>query len=81
MIISGDDIGHLKLWDLNYMRCLQSIKIAKNLTQLSCSDGTLVYSDSRINTIPMEESNYTYRITNKQKEEETYGIYQFFRKY
>ena len=34
MIISGDDIGFVKLWDLNYMRCLQSIKIAKNLQQI-----------------------------------------------
>ena len=22
MVISGDDIGNVKLWDLNYMRCL-----------------------------------------------------------
>lgn len=23
MIITGDDLGYVKLWDLNYMRCLQ----------------------------------------------------------
>lgn len=56
MIVTGDDIGFLKLWDLNYMRCLQSIKIAKGLTQLSCSDNTLIYADSRINTIPIDDS-------------------------
>ena len=48
MIVSGDDIGYLKLWDLNYMRCLQSIKIAKNLSQLSCYNNMLLYADSRI---------------------------------
>lgn len=53
MIVSGDDIGYLKLWDLNYMRCLQSVKIAKKLIEVSCCDGMLVYSDSRINTIPI----------------------------
>lgn len=68
MIISGDDIGHLKLWDLNYMRCLQSIKIAKSLTQLSCSDGTLVYADSRINTIPMD-GTLSFKNKIKPKEE------------
>lgn len=79
MIVSGDDIGHLKLWDLNYMRCLQSIKIAKSLTQLSCSDGMLVYADSRINIIPMDGAlNSKFR--SKQKDEESYGIYEFFRK-
>lgn len=56
MIISGDDIGHVKLWELNYMRCLQGIKIAKSLTQISCSDNLLIYADSRINTIPMDSS-------------------------
>lgn len=79
MIVSGDDIGHLKLWDLNYMRCLQSIKIAKSLTQLSCSDGILVYADSRINTIPMDGS-LGFKHKNKQKEDESYGIHEFFRK-
>lgn len=54
MIVTGDDIGVLKLWDLNYMRCLQSIKIAKALTKLACNDGTLIYADSRINAIPID---------------------------
>lgn len=56
MIVSGDDIGYLKLWDLNYMRCLQSIKIAKGLTQMSCTGSLLIYADSRINTIPIDNS-------------------------
>lgn len=81
MIVTGDDIGHLKLWDLNYMRCLQSIKIAKSLTKLSCNDGTLIYADSRINTIPMDGAlSGKNRVSNRLLKEESYGIYQFFRK-
>lgn len=62
MIVSGDDIGYLKLWDLNYMRCLQSIKIAKNLSQLACYNTMLLYADSRINMIPIDAT-----IDNKYK--------------
>ena len=54
MVISGDDIGCVKLWDLNYMRCLQSIKIAKNLQQINCNGPYLMYADSRLNMLPMD---------------------------
>jgi hypothetical protein len=81
MIVSGDDIGFLKLWDLNYMRCLQSIKIAKGLTQMSCTGSLLIYADSRINTIPIDNSvNGQSRLVKMQMSEESYGIFHFFRK-
>lgn len=63
------------------MRCLQSIKIAKGLTQISCNGNMLIYADSRINTIPMDTStNALNKPSKKQKDEESYGIYEFFRK-
>lgn len=63
------------------MRCLQSIKIAKGLTQISCNGNMLIYADSRINTIPMDTSiNAINKPIKKQKDEESYGIFQFFRK-
>lgn len=80
MIISGDDIGHVKLWELNYMRCLQGIRIAKGITQISCSNNTLFYADSRINTIPLDCHNKGKILKAQNKDEESYGIYQFFRK-
>lgn len=91
MIVSGDDIGYLKLWDLNYMRCLQSIKIAKNLAQLSCFNNMLLYADSRINMIPIDTTlDSKYKLGNSiikeqannsnNSAEESYGIYEFFRK-
>ena len=68
MIVSGDDIGYLKLWDLNYMRCLQSIKIAKNLAQLSCYNNMLLYADSRINMIPIDATlDNKYKLSNNNK--------------
>ena len=67
MIVSGDDIGYLKLWDLNYMRCLQSIKIAKNLAQLSCYNNMLLYADSRINMIPIDVTlDNKYKVSNNK---------------
>lgn len=83
MIISGDDIGNVKLWDLNYMRCLEGEKIAKNLHQIICHDNKLVYADSRINVVLMEHSGSSgaeSSIYPSKCDEEVYGIYQFFRK-
>ena len=79
MIISGDDIGFVKLWDLNYMRCLQSIKIAKNLQQIDCTGEHLIYADSRLNMIPMDSKTVPVQEA-QEKCQEVYGVYQFFRK-
>lgn len=62
------------------MRCLQSIRIAKGLTQLSCNGQVLIYADSRINTIPMDVHGQAQGKIIKPKDEDSYGIYQFFRK-
>lgn len=70
------------------MRCLQSIRIAKSITQIACSNNMLIYSDSRINTIPLDctnknkiiKPNHAPNLNLSSKDEESYGIYQFFRK-
>lgn len=36
------------------MRCLQSIKIAKNLIQVYCNGRQLIFADSRLNTMLMD---------------------------
>jgi hypothetical protein len=36
------------------MRCLQGIKISTGINQISCSNNMLIYSDSRINTMPLD---------------------------
>lgn len=79
MIISGDDVGWVKLWDLNYMRCLQGLKIAKNLQQISCNGSQLLYADSRLNTLPMD-NQARIRTKEQEKSQECYGVYHFFRK-
>lgn len=68
MIITGDDIGHIKLWELNYMRCLQGIRIAKNLNGLHSNGSMLIYSDSRINTIPIDNHSFNSRMRKMQKD-------------
>ena len=62
------------------MRCLQGIRIAKGLTELSCNGNMLMYADSRINTIPIDNNSFNSKLIQSQKDEENYGIYQFFRK-
>ena len=58
MVITGDDIGWVKLWDLNYMRCLQGLRIAKNLQQIYCNGSQLIYADSRLNMLEMDNSKF-----------------------
>jgi hypothetical protein len=63
------------------MRCLQGIKISKGINKISCSNNMLIYSDNRINTIPMDFNSKNILVKSQAvKEEECYAIYQFFRK-
>ena len=34
LIMTGDDRGIIRIWDLKIMRCQQVIKVAKNITNI-----------------------------------------------
>ena len=49
LIITGDDRGFMKVWDLKNMRCQQVIKVANTINKIECIGNNLLYSDTRIN--------------------------------
>jgi hypothetical protein len=53
-MITGDDIGEIRIWELTRMRCIQSIKLTKWLGQLRLAGQKLFYSDSRINALQID---------------------------
>lgn len=55
------------------MRCLQVIRVSKWLGNLQCIGNYLIYSDSRLNIIPVDE------FKEKAKDIQ-FPIYKFYRK-
>jgi WD40 repeat protein len=54
LLVTGDDAGEIRVWELTYMRCLQSVKLARWLGGIKLIGEHLLYSDSRINLLPLE---------------------------
>ena len=54
LIATGDDSGEIRIWELTYMRCIQSIKLTKWLGGIKFIGNHLLYSDSRINLLKLE---------------------------
>lgn len=53
IMVTGDDAGEIRVWELTYMRCLQSLKLTRWLGGIKLIDSHLLYSDSRINLLPL----------------------------
>lgn len=49
MVISGDDFGNIRLWDLKSMRCIQALKISQEIRYLGHFKDQLIFCDKRIN--------------------------------
>lgn len=54
LLITGDDLGEVRIWELAYMRCVQSIKLSKWLGGIRLVGDKLYYSDSRINLMQLD---------------------------
>lgn len=52
-IATGDDRGTLRIWDLNSFRCQQVLKVSNTLDELALIDRTIIFGDSRLNTIQL----------------------------
>jgi len=52
-IVTGDDRGNLRIWDLNALRCYQTFRIANFITHLVCLNYSLFFSDSRLNQLQL----------------------------
>lgn len=50
-ILSGDDSGEVRIWELNFMKCIQVVKVSKYINDLYCTGDKLIFSDSRLNTM------------------------------
>lgn len=71
-IVSGDDRGTLRIWDLNNLRCQQVLKVAKSLSLLDCIESTLIMADSRLNMMQLEH------LQPKVALSEQFGLGQFY---
>lgn len=45
----------MKIWDLKNLRCQQVIKVANTINKIECIGSNLLYSDSRINIMKIEQ--------------------------
>ena len=61
------------------MRCIQSTKIAKSLIQIECTGKQLLFADSRLNCLLMDNPSKIDEDDQIQIEE-NYPIYEFTRK-
>ena len=57
IVISGDDKGNLRIWDLGKMRCQQVLHVSNSLTLLEYFQGNLIFGDSRLNLIKLEQAS------------------------
>ena len=57
IVISGDDKGNLRFWDLGKMRCQQVLHVSNTLTFLEYFQGNLIFGDSRLNLIKLEQAS------------------------
>lgn len=54
ILMTGDDNGEIRIWELGYMRCLQALKLTRWLGGIRFIADHLLYSDSRINLLKLE---------------------------
>lgn len=73
LIVSGDDRGSMRVWDLNTLRCQQVIKVANSINQLESIGQNLLFSDSRLNLLRIEQ------LTTQPPIDELHGIRHFYR--
>ncbi len=73
LIVTGDDRGTMKVWDLQSLRCQQVIKVARTINKIECIGSNLIYSDSRINLLKVEH------LTQQQPLSEMFGLRKFYR--
>jgi WD40 repeat protein len=71
-VVSGDDRGSLRIWDLNHFRCQQVLKVGNTLTTLECFQGHLIFADSRLNLLHLEQ------LKQKVPLKEQYGLWTFY---
>lgn len=69
LVVTGDDIGEVRIWELNYMRCLQVVSIAKSFRSLAFIGDRLLFSDGRINILQLDHQGSC-------KTEHLSGLYQ-----
>jgi len=60
MLVSADDIGTMKVWDIRQLRCIQSIELGGKAIIHTiidmCDKGRVCYVSSRINFFEFENS-------------------------
>lgn len=50
LIVTGDDTGSIRVWDLRTLKCVQVVKVARWLSYLLyIHESKLIFTDSRIN--------------------------------
>lgn len=55
IVVTGDDKGYIKLWDLKYIRCYQTLRLStKEICQLINIEDKLVYGDNRISFLSFD---------------------------
>jgi len=72
LVATGDDRGTVRIWDLNKLRCQQVLKIAHSLAALQCLGHSLIFADSRLNLVQLEQ------IRQKVPLQEQLGLFTFF---
>ena len=56
LIVTGDDTGCIRVWDLRTLKCVQVVKVARWLSYLLyIPESKLIFTDSRINLINFEK--------------------------
>lgn len=70
-MVTGDDVGEIRIWEVTYMRCVQSVKITKWLCGIKLIGNKLFYSDSRINVMELDHFEVP-------KMEKLVALYQFY---
>jgi len=71
--MTGDDKGILRIWDPKILRCLQIMKVTKTINNLFCTKNYILFSDSRINVMQIEET------AKRTPLNELYGLKKFYK--
>lgn len=55
VVVTGDDRGWVRMWDLRGARCLQTVRIGvKEVRQLLCFGDKLVIGDNRLSVLTID---------------------------